>query len=1189
MNSSETEKALQLPDYAALKKLAAGLWRQDNSSHGAAIMVGAGFSRVGAVTLDGKKKLPLWIHLSQALSQDLNATGAGDPLRLAEEYQAYFGKPALHDLIKREINDGSWLPGDLHKDLLKLPWTDVLTTNWDSLLERGAWEVMEPAYNVVSKAEDLANSRSPRIIKLHGTVNLSEELIFTQEDYRKYPESHAAFVNLARQIFIENELCLLGFSGDDPNFLQWAGWVRDKLSAHARRIYLVGPLNLTASRRRYLESINIAPIDLGAIVSEYDDLDTKHLKSTEVFLEILTALKPKAPWDWAPRSIHRSLVSNEELDKTHKDEKHAATLLERQLSMLISDRESYPGWVICPGGIRFPLQTQICDPYPSLKIISALSEDVRAKLLYEIAWRHTVSFELAHSWLAEQFYSICNPAVGCALTKRQQMEVALLLLKRSSWFDDESSQKLAKDVLKILEDNVRFWPEIASEIALHQAREARDRLDFSTMENKVESVAEIDPVQKLQKAAILAECGRFEEGEKLVKASFRELSDQYRNSRNSIFVLSRLAWATWLLRGSQRWSSEAPFDAFSINYQEAKCNPWDCMEQIQDRITKAAEKQNQNEINPSFEPGRYTDNSKNIHFSNEIHPILLFQGIADSIGIPLRLDGVSFLVDKAARLVKLDGIDDLHRFSLAIRAADSDSADSIKHVFSRVQMARISPEVANELLARCMRAVDYWKSKLVSSTGPMRGTALNKLRVFMEVLARAMVRASSDQAKQAFSIAMEIGKDGRFRHIWLVEALGHLIEYSLQSIRADQHKEILLEALNFPLQSEINLGDFPRWPDPAIKKPGERGLNPTLDRRIDEIIEKVGPCSKASASALLRLLPLIAADFLTEVEKEKCARMIWGCESVGSLVPETGLFKSALLELPSPDVVATRSVVRTYLFERMDDSLYLHEVLASILNASNMAIGNEFPSEAQAINYFQRLTEWRPKNDANDYFDTLAASQRRISLLIGDVLARSVVPSLPSTELTKANFERLLSFCLDANSPRANAALVFFAPLHSENSAAVKKIIKGGLGDQDSLKVACSSYALLKWRELRADEVVDELISRLVYLVETMRSPGLPVLLWTANQMVKNNWLNSSQLEVLTDAVPVIFDGANYNLTAPVSRDAVSVSLLRAACVKLARELIAVNDHCAEELMRVMEEAKADPLPEVRFAEISTE
>jgi hypothetical protein len=63
---------------------------------------------------------------------------------------------------------------------------------------------------------DLAHAGGRRIIKLHGSLGTSGHFIIAEEDYRTYPTRFAAFVSLARQVFIESELCLLGFSGDDP-------------------------------------------------------------------------------------------------------------------------------------------------------------------------------------------------------------------------------------------------------------------------------------------------------------------------------------------------------------------------------------------------------------------------------------------------------------------------------------------------------------------------------------------------------------------------------------------------------------------------------------------------------------------------------------------------------------------------------------------------------------------------------------------------------------------------------------------------------------------------------------------------------------------------------------------------------------------------------------------------------------
>lgn len=327
----------QINDYPNLQKLASSLWQQNNSYHGAAITIGAGFSRSAAITGDDSKKLPLWFNFSEILTDELNSNSS-DLLRLTEEYNAYFGKQALYDLIKKEINDVAWVPGKLHKSLLELPWSEILTTNWDTLLEWASEEVHQPVYSVVSKQKDLSSARSPRIVKLHGTIDITKDLIFTQEDYRKYPQQYAAFVNFARQVFIENELCLLGFSGDDPNFLQWAGWVRDHLTTHSRRIYLIGALNLSSAKRKYLESINIAPIDLYEIVKDYDDSDMRHFEATKIFIQTLKNLKPKNKSEWGPTQLHRSTMTENEINKRYQDHDYAAKLLEGQLSLLEKDR-----------------------------------------------------------------------------------------------------------------------------------------------------------------------------------------------------------------------------------------------------------------------------------------------------------------------------------------------------------------------------------------------------------------------------------------------------------------------------------------------------------------------------------------------------------------------------------------------------------------------------------------------------------------------------------------------------------------------------------------------------------------------------------------------------------------------------------------------------------------------------------
>ena len=130
---------------------------------------------------------------------------------------------------------------------------------------------------------------------------------------------------------------------------------------------MVGALDLSPAKRKYLESINVAPIDLSSLVKHLDNHDERHCEATRMFLNALQILKPKDSWDWEPTSITRKTIPENEIGKVHKEHSYAAALLETQLDQLVKDRESYPVWLVCPYNIRWSLQNQITDPFPNSK------------------------------------------------------------------------------------------------------------------------------------------------------------------------------------------------------------------------------------------------------------------------------------------------------------------------------------------------------------------------------------------------------------------------------------------------------------------------------------------------------------------------------------------------------------------------------------------------------------------------------------------------------------------------------------------------------------------------------------------------------------------------------------------------------------------------------------------------------
>ena len=70
-------------------------------------------------------------------------------LRLAQEVEITVGRPKLEKIIKDAVPDLEYAPSEVYVKLMEMPWKDVFTTNYDTLLERAADKVTNRRYNVV--------------------------------------------------------------------------------------------------------------------------------------------------------------------------------------------------------------------------------------------------------------------------------------------------------------------------------------------------------------------------------------------------------------------------------------------------------------------------------------------------------------------------------------------------------------------------------------------------------------------------------------------------------------------------------------------------------------------------------------------------------------------------------------------------------------------------------------------------------------------------------------------------------------------------------------------------------------------------------------------------------------------------------------------------------------------------------
>ena len=312
------------------------------SANHAAVMIGAGFSKNADKISSTDKWFKNWNELSDMFYETVYGNaGPGkeynSSLRLAQEVEITVGRPKLENILKEAVPDEDYGPSEVYTKLMELPWRDVFTTNYDTLLERAADKVSKRRYNVVVNQEDLVNSNdAPRILKLHGSFPSQRPFIITEEDYRTYPIKFAAMVNTVQQALLENVFCMIGFSCEDPNFLSWIGWIHDNLGkSSSQKIYMISIEHISEAKQKLLFDKNIIVVDLQELYPEKEI--PERLKSFFENLRKLIEEKDKKD-QWFDLSEIAISAKNSFEEKTKK------------LKVL---NNSYPGWIFLPWKMKY--------------------------------------------------------------------------------------------------------------------------------------------------------------------------------------------------------------------------------------------------------------------------------------------------------------------------------------------------------------------------------------------------------------------------------------------------------------------------------------------------------------------------------------------------------------------------------------------------------------------------------------------------------------------------------------------------------------------------------------------------------------------------------------------------------------------------------------------------------------------
>jgi hypothetical protein len=848
-----------LPDFPALQQIQRALWSLSDT-RGAAVLVGAGFSRNAILPSPLSPTPPLWSDFADAMKDQLYpGTTRGhapqDPLRLAQEFKAMMGSSALDDLIHRLVPDKQWLPGALHHALVNLPWTDILTTNWDTLVERAA-DGSDRTYEVVRTVADIPRTRAPRIVKLHGSMPSHSPFIFTEEDYRTYPHRFGPFVNLVQQVLMENELCLIGFSGDDPNFLQWSGWIRDQLRESARRIYLIGALDLSPSRRKYLESRNVTPVDFAPLLGDVED-GAKHTRAYALFLDFLEHSKPPSPTDWPSAEGSAACRQIASVVWSKSDTSKIVQAVNDLMDVWRRDHSKYPGWLVCPASVRARLRLDLGYIEQALvRVAEQLLPPERAELLYETAWRFDLALWDISGWLRDRLVEIlADPSSTLIRARRCELGLILLRLAREERKREEFDRSL-----RCLKNDAAGDSDIEAAVAYETALWNRDHLDYVALTSSVPLIAGQDPAWRIRRAGLHYDLGQFEIATEVATAAVEDARNRYLRDRKSIWAISRHAWALLLLYAAKRnGSPKQHVEASSLEewpdyFSNFDSSPWDELDALDSDLSEAyrASIESSQPEQAAFDPGIYITS---VRLSNAMATAANdVRRCADVIGLPCRIGNADLMQSRFLRVIEVSNSDDDRDLLFAIRVLGGPTDKVIEIVFNRIRIAQLSMMTVENVIEKLQQALLFGLGRVATSRDQNARLDYEfwiiRTRVMIELLSRLAVRLADDKAKSLFTYAASLANTRECSDWRLFEPLGHLISRSFKAISLSVRWSLMLSALTLPLPDERGIsandatqGAGREWPDLFLQTSIPRGLrsepSSPFDARISILISKV--------------------------------------------------------------------------------------------------------------------------------------------------------------------------------------------------------------------------------------------------------------------------------------------------------------------------------------------------------------
>ncbi|HEY5799140.1 MAG TPA: SIR2 family protein, partial [Burkholderiaceae bacterium] len=194
------------------------------------LFAGAGLSHLCPPSAGYGARLPLWRGLADQVALAFAEEGVRpeDFADLPDFFDYLKGLPQgparLELAVRAALDDSKVALSPAHAVLGQLPWCEIWTTNFDSLLERASQRAQVDGEREFFHIREHERTSQPYVLHLHGTLHHPHTL--ATQDYRGWAAANPKLLAYMRERLLNRTVLFAGYGLGDPNLDQVLSWLR---------------------------------------------------------------------------------------------------------------------------------------------------------------------------------------------------------------------------------------------------------------------------------------------------------------------------------------------------------------------------------------------------------------------------------------------------------------------------------------------------------------------------------------------------------------------------------------------------------------------------------------------------------------------------------------------------------------------------------------------------------------------------------------------------------------------------------------------------------------------------------------------------------------------------------------------------------------------------------------------------